>query len=438
MVTITETEENSYAARAGIRAGDVLVSLNGHAVRDVLDYRFYLAERTLFVSCLREGKELSFTIEQGEYEDIGLSFETPLMDKKKTCHNKCIFCFIDQMPKGYRETLYFKDDDSRLSFLQGNYVTLTNMTEEDIDRIIEMRMSPLHVSVHTTNPDLRVKMMRNKRAGEVLAYLPRLAEAGITLRGQIVLCRGFNDGEELCRSLRDLMKLVPALDSLSVVPAGLTCHREGLYPLTPFTSEECRTVVETVEAFAAECYHRHGQYVFAASDEWYLKAGLPLPDEEKYEDYPQLENGVGMLTSFEREFAFALDGITEEEKAVCRRVTVATGKAAAPLLSDLAERLCALCTGLSVEVVTVENEFFGSEITVAGLLTGEDYLSALSGRSLGEAVLISRTSLRAEGDLFLCGMAKEELEKKLSTPVLTVENDGYAYFEALLGLTEEE
>lgn len=433
MVTVARVEKNSLAERVGVKAGDVLVSLGGHPVRDVLDYRFYLAESCLSLVCLRDGASLCFTIKKGEYEDIGLDFETPLMDAKKTCHNKCIFCFIDQMPKGYRDTLYFKDDDSRLSFLQGNYVTMTNMTEEDIDRIIKMRMSPLHVSIHTTNPELRVKMMRNKRAGEVLKYLDKLAEAGITLRGQIVLCRGINDGEELLRSLRDLLSLVPALDSLSVVPAGLTKHREGLYPLTPFSKEESLSVVRTVERFAEECYHRHGMRVFAAADEWYLKAGIPLPDEEAYEGYPQMENGVGMLTSFEREFAFALNGMTEEEKAVTRTVTVGTGRAAAPLLSALAQRLCDVCKGLTVRVVTVENEFFGSEITVAGLLTGEDYLRALRGQDLGDALLISRTSLRAEGDLFLCGMAKDELSRSLGVPVLAVENDGYAFFEALLG-----
>ena len=434
MVTITGVEKGSLAERAGIKKDDVLVSLNGHPVRDVLDYRFHLADRMLSVSCLRDGKAASFVIEKGEYEDIGLDFETPLMDHKKTCHNKCIFCFIDQMPKGYRETLYFKDDDSRLSFLQGNYVTLTNMTDEDIDRIIEMRMSPLHVSIHTTDPALRVKMMNNKRAGEVLRYLDRLCAAGIALRGQIVLCRGVNDGVALERSLRDLMRLVPQLDSLSVVPVGLTKHREGLYPLEPFTPEECRSVVKTVEAFAAECYHKHGTYVFSAADEWYLKAGIPLPDEDKYEGYPQIENGVGMLTSFEKEFAFALGGITAEEKETVRAVTVATGKAASPMLSAMADKLCALCPHLRVDVVTVENEFFGSEITVAGLLTGEDYLRALKDRALGDALLISRTSLRAEGDLFLCGTALSELEEALGVPVVPVDNDGYAFYEALLGI----
>lgn len=434
MVKITAVEENSLAARVGIRVDDCLVSVNGHAIRDVLDYRFYLAERSLTLLCRRGEKEVTFSIRKGEYEDVGLDFETPLMDKKKTCHNKCIFCFIDQMPRGYRETLYFKDDDSRLSFLQGNYVTMTNMTEEDIDRIIEMRMSPLHVSIHTTDPDLRVKMMKNKRAGEVLGYLDRLAEAGITLRGQIVLCRGVNDGEHLERSLRDLMRLVPRLDSLSVVPAGLTKHREGLYPLEPFTPEECKAVIRTVEAFAEECHHTHGTYVFSAADEWYLKAGLPLPDEDKYEDYPQIENGVGMLTSFEKEFAFALDGMTKEEKNTARTVTVATGKAAAPMLTTLSEKLCALCPRLTVKVVTVENEFFGPEITVAGLLTGEDYLRTLGGQELGDALLISRTSLRAEGDLFLCGMALTELEEALGVTVAPVDNDGYAFFEALLGI----
>ncbi len=432
MVKICAVEEDSLAAKKRILAGDILLAINGHEISDVLDYRFYLTERRIALLLSREGKEYKVKIKKGEYDDIGLSFETPLMDGKHTCRNKCIFCFIDQMPKGYRDTLYFKDDDSRLSFLQGSYVTLTNMTDADIDRIIKMRLSPIRVSVHTTNPELRVKMMKNPRAGEVLSYLPRLAEAGITISAQIVLCRGVNDGEELLRSMHDLAALYPALDSVSVVPAGLTRFREGLYPLSPFTPEECLAVVRTVEDFSAKCQAAYGAYLFHASDEFYLKAGLPLPSEEHYEGYLQLENGVGMLTSFENEF---LDALADAPKpAAPRRVTVATGHAAYPLLSRLAAILAEKEPSLTVSVEDVENEFFGPEITVAGLLTGEDYLKALEGKSLGDALLISRTSLRAEGDLFLCGMSKEELADKLGTPVVAVENDGALFLNALLGV----
>lgn len=432
MVKICAVEEDSLAAKKRILAGDILLAINGHEISDVLDYRFYLTERRIALLLSREGKEYKVKIKKGEYDDIGLSFETPLMDGKHTCRNKCIFCFIDQMPKGYRDTLYFKDDDSRLSFLQGSYVTLTNMTDADIDRIIKMRLSPIRVSVHTTNPALRVEMMKNPRAGEVLSYLPRLAEAGIAISAQIVLCRGVNDGEELLRSMHDLAALYPALDSVSVVPAGLTRFREGLYPLSPFTPEECLAVVRTVEDFSAKCQAAYGAYLFHASDEFYLKAGLPLPLEEHYEGYLQLENGVGMLTSFENEF---LDALADAPKpAAPRRVTVATGHAAYPLLSRLAAILAEKEPSLTVSVEDVENEFFGPEITVAGLLTGEDYLKALEGKSLGDALLISRTSLRAEGDLFLCGMSKEELADKLGTPVVAVENDGALFLNALLGV----
>ncbi len=431
MVRISSVENGSLAAKKRIRAGDELLSVNGFAIEDVLDYRFYLTERRVVLLLSRDGKTHKVKIKKDEYEDIGLSFETPLMDKKHTCRNKCIFCFIDQMPRGYRDTLYFKDDDSRLSFLQGNYVTLTNMTDEDVDRIIKMRLSPIHVSVHTTDPALRVEMMKNPRAGEVLSYLPRLAEAGITICAQIVLCRGVNDGEALLSTMHDLASLYPSLDSVSVVPAGLTKFREGLYPLTPFTREECLAVVRTVEDFACKCKDALGAYLFHASDEFYLKAGLPFPCEERYEGYPQLENGVGMLTSFETDFRLAMEdapALTEK-----RRVTVATGRAAHPLLSSLCNLFAEKAPLLSVDVVLVENEFFGPEITVAGLLTGKDYLSSLKGKDLGDALLISRTSLRAEGDLFLCGMAKDELSHALGVPVVAVENDGGVFLHALLG-----
>lgn len=437
MVKIVAVEKHSIAARIGIRANDMLLSVNGNEICDVLDYRFYMTEERVCLSVLREGKEKSFTAVKDEYEDIGLVFETPLMDKKHTCANKCIFCFIDQMPKGYRETLYFKDDDSRLSFLHGSYVTLTNMTDKDIDRLIKMRLSPINVSVHTTNPELRVKMMKNKRAGEVLKYLERIKDAGLKIHAQIVLCRGVNDGEELIRSMHDLATLYPSLDSVSVVPAGLTKFREGLYPLSPYTPKECKDIIETVDSFAQACKKHLGAYIFHAADELYLKAGVPLPSEERYEEYPQIENGVGMLTSLRDEFLGELSYLKEEKKKVePRTVSLATGHAAYPMMCELSRLLTDAFPELTVLVYDIENSFFGPEITVSGLLTGKDLAEQLKGKPLGCALLIPRNSLRSEGDLFLCGMSKEELGFALGVPVFAVEGDGVSLLYALLG--EEE
>ena len=358
------------------------------------------------------------------------------MDKKRCCANKCIFCFIDQLPKGLRPSLYFKDDDARLSFLHGNYITLTNLTDKDIDRIIKMHISPVNVSVHTTNPELRCEMMKNKRAGKVLGYLNRLAEAGIRICGQIVLCRGVNDGEELSRSMRDLAKLHPALSSVSVVPAGLTKFRDGLYPLSPFTPEECRAVIAQVNAFGDACERELGDRIFCCADEFYLKAELPLPEEGYYGDYEQIENGVGMLRSLYEEFAVELEYLDEYIPAdgmKKRRVTLVTGKAAAPMLRGLVQMLSARVPEFAGEVVTVENNFFGPEITVAGLLTGKDVCEQLAGRALGDEVLYPATMLRAEGDLFLCGMSPAEMENILKVPTRAVKNEGAALLAALLG-----
>lgn len=437
MVKITGVEPHSRAEKAGVLAGDNLLALNGNAIEDVLDYRFYLVTRHLELTLLRGGEQLRLLIRKGEYDDIGLDFETPLMDKKHSCKNGCIFCFIDQLPKGLRETLYFKDDDSRLSFLHGNYITLTNLTDRDIDRMIKMHFSPIHVSVHTTNPDLRVEMMKNRRAGEVLSYLDRLSAAGLTLRGQIVLCRGINDGEELLRSMRDLARYFPQLDSVSVVPAGLTKYRQGLYPLSPYSKEQAREVIRMVENFAEECREKYGSRLFHLADEFYLKAEWPLPDEENYEGYPQIENGVGMIRSLEEEFFAALSLLSEEEKAVCRHVSLATGVAAAPLMRRLCDSLQEKVPGFSAEVYTVKNRFFGEEITVAGLLTGQDIAEQLSDCPLYESLYIPRCALRSEGDLFLCGMSRKGLEETLGVSVCPVENDGGMLLDALLGLNEE-
>ena len=348
MVKIQAVTNGGIASRSGIAAGDILISVNGHPIRDVLDYRFYLTDTRVHLELSRQDKPYSLLINKGEYDDIGLEFETPLMDKKHTCRNACVFCFIDQMPKGMRETLYFKDDDDRLSFLHGNYVTLTNLNDEDIERLITMHISPVNVSVHTTNPELRVKMMKNKRAGEVLSYLPRLANASIALCTQIVLCKGLNDGEELERSMRDLLKLYPALRSCAIVPVGLTKHREGLYPLELFSPAECARVIEQVEAFGDACMKEHGSRLFYCSDEFYVRAGLPLPSEDYYEDYSQIENGVGMITSLKPEFSVEMDFLEEHLSAfqAPRRVSIVTGVAAFDTISTLAHRLSAAVSGL--------------------------------------------------------------------------------------------
>ncbi len=435
MVEITGVLPHSRAWKAGIREGDVLLTINGYKINDVLDYRFRLAEETVVLSLHRGPDIVEVKIKKDTYDDIGLEFGTPLMDKKHRCENGCIFCFIDQNPKGMRESIYFKDDDSRLAFLHGNYITLTNLSEEDIDRIIEMHISPVNVSVHTTNPELRVQMMKNKRAGKVLSYLEKLKEAGITLRGQIVLCRGINDGGELERSMKDLSAYYPAMDSVSVVPAGLTAHREGLYKLEPFTAEECAAVIRQVEAFNEAFGQEHGgARMFYASDEFYVKSGTPLPEDEYYGEYTQIENGVGLLTSFEHEFDFFLDTVEEDELPESREISVATGEAAYGFMKGLVEKLEERCPGLRCHLYSVKNEFFGGEVTVTGLLTGRDLLGQLKGKPLGETLYLSGTTLRAEGDLFLCGMTPEELGEGLGVKIAFVDNDGAAFCETLLGL----
>ena len=435
MVRVTEVTANSLAKKAGIKAGDDLISVNGNEIADVLDYRYYLAEETVTISVLRDGETLSFTLEKDTYDDIGLLFDTPLMDKKHSCKNKCIFCFIDQLPKGLRETLYFKDDDSRLSFLHGNYITLTNMTDKDIDRIVKMRFSPINISVHTTNRTLRVAMMKNKRAGEVLSYIGRIAEAGLSIHAQIVLCKGWNDGEELLRTMRDLSRYHGAIDSVSVVPAGLTAFREGLTPLSPYTKEEAREIISAVDTFGNEMKKQYGNRIFACADELYIRADLPLPDEDYYEGYPQIENGVGMMTSMEEEVSYILDGIRENKtlSKVKRRVSVATGTAAYLYMKRLSERVTAAFPNITVDVYEIKNRFFGESVTVAGLLTGKDYKEQLSDKPLGDALLLSETSLRNEDGLFLCGMKKDELSESLGVPVVLVTADGASFLSALFG-----
>ena len=435
MVKITGVEPRSLAAKKRIKSGDVLVSVNGNEINDVLDYRFYLTERAVTLVIDRNGKAIKIKMKKDEYEDIGLEFETPLMDKKHSCKNGCIFCFIDQNPDGLRESLYFKDDDSRLSFIHGNYVTLTNMTEADVLRIIKMRISPINISIHTTNPTLRVKMMKNKHAGEVLRYLDDFRAAGLKMHGQIVLCRGVNDGEELRRTLSDLSEYYPELESVSVVPAGLTKHREGLYPLSDFTPCEAKEIIDTVNEYAEAQLAKHGSRQFFAADELYLKAGISLPKTEYYEDYSQIENGVGMLRSFSDECEDALSQVGEIANEIPpRRLLIATGAASYPTVYHFAKRVEELCPSVSVGVIKIVNNFFGESVTVSGLLTGKDIYEQVKDAEKCDLLLLPSSCLRHGDDVFLCGMSLSELRDKLGVEIETVENDGYCFVEKLLGV----
>ncbi len=435
MVKIFAVEDDSRASRAGIAAGDALVSINNNPINDVLDYRFYLAERVVTLLCLRDGEEYIVTVKKGEYDDIGLEFETPLMDEKHSCKNKCIFCFIDQNPKGLRSPIYFKDDDSRLSFIHGNYITLTNMNDDDVKRIVKMRFSPLNISIHTTNPELRVKMMKNRRSGEVLKYLDEFKKARLYMCGQIVLCKGVNDGDELIRTMNDLSQYYPYLSSVSVVPAGLTKYRDGLYPLADFSREEAAAVVDLIDKFANRHKEEKGSRLFFAADEFYLKAKRPIPDDDYYEDYPQLENGVGMLRSFSEEFKIGIDDASELISSLenDRVVAVATGAASYPMIKDACDRLMKICGKLKIDVYMIKNHFFGESITVSGLLTGKDIFEQLNGKLECDELLIPCSALRYPEEDFLCGMTLVELKEKLGANIRACGNDGFEFIDAVFG-----
>lgn len=432
MVNIMSVESGSYAEKAGIRAGDTLVSLNGNEVNDVLDYRFYLFETELKMDIVRDGAALEFTIKKPEYDDIGLEFSTYLMDEKKRCRNNCIFCFIDQNPMGMRETVYFKDDDERLSFLIGNYVTLTNLSESDIERIIKMRISPVNISVHTTNPELRVQMMRNRFAGESLRYIRLLDDAGITINAQLVLCRGINDGKELKASLEYLTSL-KNIGSIALVPCGLTAHRENLYPLSPYDEASARSVLEICNDYGERCIKSIGFRTVYASDEFYILANLPIPDTEYYEDYPQLENGVGMIRSECDDFCECLENY--EDIGYNRVVSIVTGEAAYPFICELAALVAKKFPSVKANVYAVKNNFFGGHVTVSGLVTGVDIIAQLGSADLGDELLIPVNMLRSEEDLFLDGVSVSELESKLGVAVRVVQKGGDSFCDAVLGIS---
>ena len=432
MVTVQSIDKASLAEKAGFKAGDILISVNNNEIRDVLDYRYYITERSLSLLVHRGPELLTFHIQKDEYDDLGLNFETYLMDKKHTCRNQCIFCFIDQNPHGMRDTIYFKDDDSRLSFLLGNYITLTNLTSADIDRIIKMRLTPINISVHTTNPTLRCQMMNNRFAGDVLSYLDRLDENGIAINAQIVLCKGVNDGTELDRTLNDLAAY-QNIGSIAVVPSGLTKHREGLYPLKPFTQEDANLVLDQVNAFGEKMLLEKGRRLVFPSDEFYLKAERDIPSEDYYEDYPQLENGVGMIASMRGEFEAELDYLSEDydtEKEI--HCSIATGYAAYDFIKELAATLEKQCKNLRCTVYPIENRFFGENITVAGLICGCDLLEQLKEKPLGDYLILPSVMLRDEQDRFLDDITLEEVSRNLNIPVRLSLSTGEDFIRTIL------
>lgn len=439
---IKAVEPGSIAEELELSPGDVLVSVNGQPVRDVLDYHYLINEEYLELLVRKpDGEEWELEIEKEYEDDLGIEFENGLMDDYRSCSNRCIFCFIDQLPEGMRDTLYFKDDDSRLSFLQGNYVTLTNMSDEDVERIITYHLEPINISFHTMNPELRCRMLHNRFAGEALKKADRFFEAGVMMNGQIVLCKGINDGPELEASIERLAGYLPYLQSVSVVPVGLTSHREGLYPLKPFTKEDAEEVLDLIHGWQERLYREHGTHFIHAGDEWYLLAGRELPEAETYDGYLQLENGVGMVRLFREEIREELEKAKEQEQspgAEGRRVTVATGRLAAPILQEAARAVEAQYPEVRVQVLAVENRFFGERITVAGLLTGRDLKEQLSGQELGDALLLTENMFRDGTEAFLDDMTAGELSGALQVPITIVKSDGKAFLEAVLGLEKEE
>lgn len=431
-VIISGIQSGSIAEKKRICSGDRLIGINGNEINDVLDYRFYINETKLILSLETEnGKSKLVMIKKDELEDIGLEFETYLMDKQRSCKNKCIFCFIDQLPKGLRKSLYFKDDDSRLSFLFGNYITLTNLTEKEAERIIKMHISPVNISVQTMNPELRVKMMANPKAGESLKFLKLFAEKGIAINTQLVLCPDINDGEELEYSLNELAKLYPAVRSIAAVPVGLSDHRDGLYPIKPYNEKTAGDTIDIIDRFNKRFKAENGETIAYAADEFYITAKRKMPEAEYYNDFPQLENGVGMCALLKSEFEEALKKFKPTK--LNRRVTVVTGKAAYPLISELARQAEKKINGLTVNVTAAENRLLGKMITVSGLLCGADIAAAVKGIDIGDELIIPPNCLRSEGDLFLDDMTVEELSDILKTKVSQNGTSGEDLLSALVG-----
>lgn len=429
-VKIFDVTTGSHADKAGIKKGETLLSINSNEIVDVLDYRFYQVNRKLTLEVEDENKNVR-TIEmtKGEYEEIGLEFETYLMDKQHSCRNKCIFCFIDQLPKGMRESLYFKDDDSRLSFLFGNYITLTNITEHEIDRIIKMHISPINVSVHTTNPELRCKMMNNRFAGDTLKYLKRFADAGITLNCQIVSCPGINDGDELVRTLTDLENL--GVNMTAIVPVGLTRYRENLYPLVPYNKETAGQTIDIIEKMGDECVKKHGRRIFFPGDEFYLLAEREIPSPEFYEDFSALEDGIGMIAYLTDDVSWKLEELDADE-SLCHKVTMACGEGVFPYMKRIMSMINEKFPNITINTRAIKNNFFGGGVNVSGLVTGGDLIDQLRGDDLGDRLIITSSMLRFENDLFLDDVSTDDVERELGVTLVSVNNNGNDLVEAVI------
>ena len=420
-VKIYNVTKGSHAEKAGIKSGETLLKINLNEIVDVLDYRFYQVNRNLSLEISDGENSRTVEITKGEYEEIGLEFETYLMDEQHSCRNKCIFCFIDQLPKGLRKSLYFKDDDSRLSFLFGNYITLTNITEHEIERIIKMHISPINVSVHTTNPELRCKMMNNRFAGDVLKYLKRFADAGITLNCQIVACPGINDGDELLRTMRDLESL--GVEMTAIVPVGLTAYRDGLYPLVPYNKETAAQTLDLIENYGNMCKEKHGRRIFFAGDEFYILAGREIPAPEFYEDFSALEDGVGMIAYLTDDVKWALEEFENDEKPN-HTVTVACGTGVYPFMEKIMAMINEKFPNITINTQPIKNNFFGGGVNVSGLVTGGDLISQLKGKNIGERLIIPSSMLRFENDLFLDDVSTDDVERELNVELVAVNNNG--------------
>lgn len=429
-VKIYDVTIGSHADKAGIKKGETLLSINSNEIVDVLDYRFYQVNRKLTLEVEDEDKNVR-TVEmtKGEYEEIGLEFETYLMDKQHSCRNKCIFCFIDQLPKGMRESLYFKDDDSRLSFLFGNYITLTNITEHEIDRIIKMHISPINVSVHTTNPELRCKMMNNRFAGDTLKYLKRFADAGITLNCQIVSCPGINDGDELVRTLTDLENL--GVNMTAIVPVGLTRYRENLYPLVPYNKETAGQTIDIIEKMGDECVKKHGRRIFFPGDEFYLLAEREIPSPEFYEDFSALEDGIGMIAYLTDDVGWKLEELDADE-SLCHKVTIACGEGVFPYMKRIMSMINEKFPNITINTRAIKNNFFGGGVNVSGLVTGGDLIDQLRGDDLGDRLIIPSSMLRFENDLFLDDVSTDDVERELGVTLVPINNNGNDLVEAVI------
>lgn len=421
---------DSIADQLGVSAGDRLISIDGKIIEDILDYRLLInSEKMLMLIEKPDGEQWELDIEH-DYEDPGLEFGDGLMSEYRRCHNNCIFCFIDQMPKGMRDTLYFKDDDSRLSFLRGNYVTLTNMNDHDIDRIISYRLSPINISVHTTNPDLRCRMLNNRFAGDSLKYIDRLYDAGISMNGQIVLCPGWNDGDELRRTISDMLRWAPVMESVSVVPIGLTKFRDGLEKIDPVDKTKAQETIDIVEHFQQLAMKNYDIHFIHASDELYLLAGRELPDEASYDGYLQLENGVGMLRLFIEEAMDAISELKPDEGE--GEISVATGKLAYPVLKDIIDKLHAVCPNRKVDLYEIRNDFFGESITVSGLIVGRDIINQLKGRDLGSRLYLPVNMFRSGEEVFLDDVTRADAERELGVPVCIQEASGYDFIRDII------